>query len=158
MIPVAILFLCDVGVRTAAGRTLTRLQGCIQSGFRTTVKNIDIEVTEFGASMYTFTRQARDNVIAKSRTIAKSFWLGALAVIVVLAGLVAKINPGKPMGSGGASGAFGNGSSLNGGYNITSATLAPPPSNLSGPSPSGVGSQGSPSQGGGPPPSVTGAS
>ncbi|NNN20207.1 MAG: hypothetical protein HKL84_10230 [Acidimicrobiaceae bacterium] len=82
--------------------------------------------------MRKFSGQSRDMAVAKSSSISRGFWWGALLAIVGLAGFVAKINPGKPIGSTNASSSTAT-SSLNGGYNATSPTLSPPPNSSSGP-------------------------
>ncbi len=77
--------------------------------------------------MEKFTARSRDAAIAKSSAISKGFWWGALLAIVGVAGLVAKINPSKPIGSNVSSASSSSNSSLGGGYNVTSPSLSAPP-------------------------------
>lgn len=80
--------------------------------------------------MYKFTRHSRDSGLAKSSAIIKGFWFAALAAIVTMGGIVAKVNPGKPMGSTVSvkSGQLGSSANLNGGYDVTGPSLSAPPS------------------------------
>lgn len=75
--------------------------------------------------MRKFTGHSRDIAISRSASINKGVWFGALAAIVGLAGVVAKINPGKPF----VSKVVSNPSHFpSNSYNVTGATLSAPPS------------------------------
>lgn len=113
--------------------------------------------------MYKFSRYSRELGLAKTSLIVKTLWLAALASVISIAGVVAKINPGKPVGSstGSASSSTSSSSSTNGGYNVISPSLAAPPSTPVSPQ-QGVSSSGSGSGSGSthpsPPPVASGGS
>lgn len=109
--------------------------------------------------MHKFSRHSRELGLAKASLIVKTLWLAALASVITIAGIVAKINPGKPAGS--SAGSTGNsissGSSANNGYNVISPSLAAPPSTPVSPQ-QGISSAGSGSTQSAPPPVATGGS
>ncbi len=113
---------------------------------------------ELGQDMRKFSVHTRDMAVARSSALSKGFWYGALLAIVGLAGFVAKINPGKPIGSTSSSSTSSSSSrSLNGGYNVTAPTLSAPPSSPVSPQQS-LSNNPAPVQSSGPAVSATGAS
>lgn len=109
--------------------------------------------------MHKFSRQSRESGLAKTSLIVKTLWLAALASVISIAGVVARINPGKPAGSSAASpsNAVGAGSPTSSGYNVISPSLAAPPSTPVSPQ-QGVSAAGSGSGQSSPPPVATGGS
>jgi hypothetical protein len=109
--------------------------------------------------VYKFSRHSRDLGLAKASLIVKPFWLAALASVISIAGIVAKINPGKPVGSstGSVSSQASSNSVGNSGYNVISPSLAPPPGVPVSPQ-QGISSAGSGSTQSAQPPVATGGS
>lgn len=87
--------------------------------------------------MYRFNRNTRTLGLARSSSIVKSIWVAALSAILGVAGVVAKINPGKPVNAstaGASSSTAGSGASRSS-YNVFSPTLSAPPSTPVSPQP-----------------------
>lgn len=108
--------------------------------------------------MYKFTRHSRDSGLAKSSAIVKGFWFAALAAVISMAGIVAKVNPGKPMGSttNVKSGTLGSTQNLSGGYDVIGPSLSAPPGTPVTPQQTSPSSSSSPTQA--PAPVASGAS